>query len=190
MSIFTPRRRLYLLGIDFLIVFCTYLAIVALNTMLNGKTLSIPAYAIDFAFSAVVIFISRFAFRTYNNVWRYANSTNYLKVVVADAVSGATLIIVSLLFSSKGYSLQIWQEIALVSIADIATLVSRFSYQMLYKHIKLSDPETDKDKIGVAIVGAGQIGHLLADELRYSSSSKYKPIFFIDTEGFDFILNI
>ena len=182
MSIFTSRRRLCLVGVDFLIVFCTYLAIVALNTMLKGYSLTVPAYALDFSFSVAIIFVSRIFFRTYENVWRYANSTNYLKVVAADAVSGAVLVLVSLFSSSQGYSLHVWQEIALVAIADIATLVSRFAYQMLYKHIKLADHESDKEKIGVAIVGAGQIGHLLADELRYSASSKYKPLFFIDTD--------
>ena len=182
MSIFMPRRRLYLVGIDFLIVLCTYLAIIALTGFLGAYRLTLLGYALDFAFTVAVIFISRMILRSYDNVWRYANSTNYIKLVGADAVSGAVLIIVSFIFSSSGYSLDIWQEIALVAIVDIATLVSRFSYQMLYKHIKLADNDSDKEKTGVAIVGAGQIGHLLADELRYNAHSKYKPIFFIDTD--------
>ena len=70
MNIFKHRRRLYLLCIDFLIIFCTYLAIVAANTLLGGKDLKIYAYALDFCFSVAVIFILRIVFATYNNVWR------------------------------------------------------------------------------------------------------------------------
>ena len=44
------------------------------------------------------------------------------------------------------------------------------------------EPDAEKEKVGVAIVGAGQIGNLLADELKYNSRSKYKPLFFIDTD--------
>ena len=35
----------------------------------------------------------------------------------------------------------------------------------------------------MAIVGAGQLGALLANELLYNPDSKYKPVFFIDKDN-------
>ena len=57
MSIFMPRRRLYLVGIDFLIVLCTYLAIIALTVFLGAYRLTLIGYTLDFAFTVAVIFI-------------------------------------------------------------------------------------------------------------------------------------
>ena len=39
------------------------------------------------------------------------------------------------------------------------------------------------NKIGVAIVGAGQVGALLAEELTCTSTSHYRPVCFIDKDG-------
>ena len=54
---------------------------------------------------------------------------------------------------------------------------------MLYKYRNELTDEPYSHKINVAIVGAGQIGALLADELRYSKTSAYNPIAFIDKDA-------
>ncbi len=182
MSKLKITRRNYLFLIDFAIAFVSYLVVLAFIAMFGQHTLTPHGYAVSFLLYAVCAFISRLAFRTYKNVWRYANSTNYIKIIISDTVGGAAFILLSLINIFADCRIGLWQSISLVLIFDVATLVSRFAYQMLYKHIKLSDAERDREKIRIAIVGAGQIGNLLADDLRYNVRSKYTPVFFIDKD--------
>jgi len=58
--------------------------------------------------------------------------------------------------------------------------MSRFSYRLLYKH--KCRKRGDYKQIPVAIVGAGQLGTVLAQELRYNHRSLYKPVIFIDID--------
>ena len=60
----------------------------------------------------------------------------------------------------------------------MVTLCSRFIYQQYYRHFNLNVDFLNK--IGVAIVGAGQIGTLLVEELKYNTKSHYRPLCFID----------
>ena len=61
------------------------------------------------------------------------------------------------------------------------TLSSRFVYRLIYKRKNANENRNDH-KINVAIVGAGQLGAILAEELLCNSKSHYKPICFIDND--------
>ena len=182
MSKIKVTRRTYLIGIDFLIALAAYLSVIAIGAIFGEGYQGIYTYALSFAVFALCVFVSRFIFRTYVNVWRYANSTNYIKIILADVIGGGVFTLLFLIGALQEYSIGLWHSISLVLIFDLATLISRFAYQMLYRHIKINDAESDSKKINVAIVGAGQVGTLLADELKYNVRSKYKPIFFIDKD--------
>ena len=178
------KRKIYLIGIDLAILFCTYALTVAMSAVSGGFNLYAWGYAANFAIFAVAIFASRLAFSSYSNIWRYANSTNYMKLVIADAVGGAVVTVLSLFSFAEGFSLDAWHTVALAAMADVATLISRFCYQMLYKYRNNTEQDREgNNKIGVAIVGAGQVGALLAEELAYGGKSRYKPICFIDTDS-------
>jgi len=66
------------------------------------------------------------------------------------------------------------------SINLIAALTARFAYRVLYKNHNVDGNKTSKTL--VAIVGAGQIGALLANDLISNKNSQYKPKFFIDND--------
>ena len=182
MSKIKVTHRIYLIGIDFLIALAAYLSVIAIGAIFGEGYQGVYTYAVSFAVFALCVFASRFIFKTYVNVWRYANSTNYIKIVLADIIGGAVFSVIFMIGAFKEYSIGLWHSISLVLIFDLATLISRFAYQMLYRYIKTNDAECDSEKINVAIVGAGQVGTLLADELKYNVRSKYKPIFFIDKD--------
>ena len=59
------------------------------------------------------------------------------------------------------------------------TLVSRFVYQQKHKSTTRTISEGG-NKIKVAIIGAGQVGALLAEELLYFRGSHYRPVMFVD----------
>ncbi|MBQ7346420.1 MAG: polysaccharide biosynthesis protein [Clostridia bacterium] len=120
----------------------------------------------------------RMLFGVYFNVWRYTNTTVYLKMVVADGIGCIAGLIVTRIFEL--YT-GVWHFTTVAALTALLALTSRFAYRQIYKTLNKSE-ENDKHKIPVAIVGAGQLGALLAEELLYSKSSNYKPIFFIDKD--------
>lgn len=138
-------------------------------------------------FANLVIFgffmlISRASFRAYSNVSRYSTSKAFLSYVFADVCAGmlgyGTSVLISPLVSAN---IGLLNNVCAVALFDIATLLSRFVYQQLYQRRNINEFK-GMNKIGVAIVGAGQVGALLAEELTYNKQSHYKPICFIDKD--------
>jgi FlaA1/EpsC-like NDP-sugar epimerase len=125
-----------------------------------------------------LLLLVRFCVRVYTNVWRYANSRAYLQMVIADLIGGTLATIISWYIHDT--YIGIWQNASIVAMFNVVTLSSRFAYQQYYRHLNVS--LDDLNKIGVAIVGAGQVGSLLAQELMFNASSHYRPVCFIDTD--------
>jgi FlaA1/EpsC-like NDP-sugar epimerase len=97
----------------------------------------------------------------------------------SDFVSGVSGLIITGVFTEmKG----MWHVALVVSFTALATLMLRFLYRLFYQYINKNASELETHKIPVAIVGAGQLGALLAEELNYNKRSNYKPMFFIDRD--------
>ena len=128
----------------------------------------------------LALLIARLAIGVYHNVWRYANSRAYLLMVIADSVGGffGTAICYTFRTNYAVIYFGIWQMVAVISAFCLLTLAMRFVYQQRYRHINMTLDNIHK--VGVAIVGAGTTGAMLAEELLYTSKSKYKPVCFID----------
>ncbi len=132
------------------------------------------------------VFISRLAFRVYLQMWRYATSDVYLRMVLADFLGGVLYFAIDRAFFKTHLPFQ--YAVAAVSVGLLMTLSSRFIYQfirrrpdiLLFAGKRLPAPQ--KNKINVAIVGAGEMGVLLANELLMNRNSRYQPIFFIDND--------
>lgn len=144
---------------------------------------------VQFIINAIVLAVMMFAFRIafgfYKNVWRYTYTKAYLGTILYDAVS--TLVTMLLVFVVRGitngaFEFKIWQFVIMASLFCLVTLGSRYIYRLYYKHRNTISDEPSAHKINVAIVGAGQMGALLADELRCSKTSSYNPIAFIDKD--------
>ncbi len=177
------KRKWLLLMIDIACFFGVYVCI-AIISMYSSSSISIDrqGYVLNLTIFLVCLIASRVVIRVYSNVWRYANSKAYLQMVIADSIGGvAALLITHSLNPYLQTYFGIWQSASVVALFDVLTLTSRFAYQQYYRHLNVQI--TDLNKIGVAIVGAGQIGSLLAEELLYNPSSHYRPICFIDTNN-------
>ena len=92
---------------------------------------------------------------------RYTNTSAYLNLVISDLVGGVVAWLIVYFAIDKDVTSSF---IAITSINLIVGLSSRFSYRIWYKNTKNSE-NINNHKIPVAIVGAGQIGALLANEL-------------------------
>ena len=99
-------------------------------------------------------------------------------MVISDFCGGATAMIITYVLEDQPFYIGVWQSASTVAIFCLATLTLRFIYQQCYRHFNLNLDYLNK--IGVAIVGAGQVGTLLAEELKYNVNSHYRPVCFID----------
>ena len=139
---------------------------------------SVRNYVINSAILFVLIFGARLAFGIYLSIWRYTNTIVYLKMILADACG---LVLAMPISAILGVYHNLWQFGMIASLFALMSLGSRLSYRCVYK-LRNKNGDDDSHKIPVAIVGAGQLGALLADELMCSKSSNYKPLFFIDRD--------
>lgn len=175
-----------LLGIDALVFLMVYLFSVFLEFITySGQRFdqlfrNAGAYLATFFIFSALIFGTRLIAKIYHNMWRYANSRAYLELVFADAIGGSLGLIITRFL--PGIALGGWFCIATVAMFNCASLSIRFAYQQYCKINSRSHAEFKDSKISVAIVGAGRVGALLADELMNYKGSYYRPVCFIDND--------
>ena len=172
-------RRTVLILFDLL---CIVLIDIAyyLSTMVFSNT---PGYPDDvYLYNSIIlvcsVMLARFVFRVYSNIWRYTSTKAYFSLVLADMCGGIFAIILSrACFIYWG----VWHFITVASLGALLAIMSRFAYRLIYKHRNAAE-SGEGPSINVAIVGAGQLGVLLASDLTNNRRSIYKPIFFIDKD--------
>lgn len=190
------HRKLKLLTIDVLLVAAVYYTVAAL---LEAGIQSIQVMgtfsAAKLLFLLACLMLTRMALQIYKNIWRYANVTVYMKLVLADTVSGLLFYGIGMALPqlSLGFSCTVIVTMGII----IVTLCSRFVYQMIYANRSIRGDmsqlrkerkegkrsEADEiHKIDIAIVGAGNVGATLADELIRNPRSHYSPYCFIDRD--------
>lgn len=79
-------------------------------------------------------------------------------------------------------SLGFWFFVTVAALNLLTALSARYSYRLLYKTSKVMQYE-DRVRSNIAIIGAGQLGAFLANELYSSPNSAYRPVCFIDTDA-------
>ncbi len=176
--VFKSRKAILFLFdiLCFFVINAFYILGVVVDNSLNVRD---PAkFVTNFLVLLVLIFAFRIVFGFYNNIWRYTYTKAYLMAIVSDLSAGA---VATIMFMIIRRETKIWYFIIVVALFTLLTLASRYVYRVLYKYQnKLSDEYNHK--INVAIVGAGQMGALLSDELRFNKTSSYNPIIFIDND--------
>ncbi len=177
------KRRFALLSVDFVIMIAVYalsLVVSVFASPQNQLLLQPLGYILNGLIFSICIFVSRMIGRCYSNVWRYANSLVLLKLVVCDAIGGMAAVLITHFINYVDIGL--WMGCSFVTMCNIATLASRFVYQLYYRNRNVLSNVTTKQKTLVAILGAGQVGTMLAEALIYDKSSKYRPVCFIDKD--------
>ena len=136
------------------------------------------SYIVNSILLMVGIFGLRNALQVNQNVWRYTNTLAYFFMIVSDMAGG-----LSALFFSRviNYYHGIWHFVVVAALTDIAALGSRFVYQIIYRRRHTIEGRANP-KENIAIIGAGQLGFVLANDLLGNVNSKYRPVFFIDRD--------
>ncbi len=144
-----------------------------------------PNFCILLAF----LMLARFSLSVYRNVWRYPNVRAYFSMVAADGLGGVSALLITAVLNALGVAnmyIGFWQTFFVVVLFDLSTLVLRFGYQLMHQHRNIRETQTKREhengrkKANIAIVGAGQVGFHLAEELRANPTAHYTPACFID----------
>ena len=127
----------------------------------------------------LMVLVFRMLFRIYRMVWRYTSTKSYFNLILADTLGGiAALFVMLLLGSWRG----IWHCAVVVSMTAHACVMARLCYRLCYKRRNKVHTEY-RDRRMAAIVGAGQLGTYLANDLRTNAHSHFEPVFFIDVDN-------
>jgi len=186
------KRRLELMVIDTAIILAACLMMSALSMLdinslgLNGRFTPVKGLALY-----LFVIAARLCFGVYTTVWRYANTSTYLRLTMADAVGGCLFFLLGRV--SPAVSLGAAYTLVVILLVMLGTLTSRFFYQRLYicagagsglRAIRGLFHSTSEHihQVNIAIVGAGNIGAMLASELQRNARSHYNPYCFIDTD--------
>ncbi len=150
---------------------------------------------------AICIFVARFAFKIYAQIWRYGGIQVYIRLVVADAIGIAVYGIFMLVLPIA--TLSFARFTALCSVNLLGALFMRMVYRYAYKcnrtkllgrilckmvyYLTGRDINLTTDngvsKIKIAIVGAGRVGVSLAEELLNNITAAYIPVCFVDVKS-------
>ena len=180
MNFLKSKRRLLLISIDALIILSIYLGVTLVNLVATPEQMNFVAVALNFAITTLSVFALRFILFVYSNMWRYADAAAYLDIVISDTIGGVVALFVTKLVSAA--YLGAWQTASIVAMICVLTLTSRFVYQQRMMNKRASKQKKLSDgKIPAAIIGAGKIGTLLADELLCNGKSAYTPLCFVDS---------
>lgn len=119
--------------------------------------------------------ISQYALGTYESLWRYAESKEYLTLLLAGSIGiGGFLFFDQFLLNSK---ITCTFFVIAYSISLFGMLLMRLSYR---QYRKINKHKTNKNKIPLAIIGAGDAGVNLQKEVDNNPKSSYCTFCFID----------
>ncbi len=171
------RRKALLALIDAGLFLGTLLAIYILYLLRGGD---IPFYRLlpGAAILFGTTFLSRLTFRVYRTIWRHSGAEDYLTMVLADAVAGAVGFWIIKIAPVVRFGF--FEVFSLFTAFCLLSLGARFCYRYLCFRLKRRFGDEKKH---VAIVGAGAVGMLLAQELIANNRSEYVPYCFFDKDS-------
>lgn len=179
------RRTVELILIDTAIIALIYFATAWLTTLDIGS-IAVASDAISWQKALafyILVMVCRVIFRVYRSIWRYANVAVYLKLAIADLLAGFIFGIVGRFRGEL--NLGFAYTVLLTAFLVIATLFSRFAYQIIFelreRHSK--KPTDGLHQINIAIVGAGSTGSAVAETFKKNRRFNYNPYCFIDIDS-------
>lgn len=192
-----PRWKLFLFDLLFYMSVCLFIFVLYPTTIDVLNTVETVTYIV---FAGVCIFTLRFLFNIYKRIWRYAGSSDYLWLVIADFIGGLFFVLLREFIAPTKVTFV--RAVSVVLLNLLGAICMRLTYQFAYQNrnqtskgqrfvlgilqaitgVKFAQDEAlpENRKIRVAIIGAGSVGAMLADELLNNPKAVYKPVCFVD----------
>ncbi len=192
------NRRFLLVVYDIFILAFVDLFLLVLYK--GEENLSPEGVLIQALISFVCIFISRFLWGIYHQIWRYGGVQCYIRLFLADGCAFIVNLIVEKLLPLNEQHVIAARLLSIACMNLLLALGMRMVYRYAYKSSSgtargramsvllriFAGPRHDgapnlkADKTNVAIIGAGRVGVALAEELM-SVDSYYIPRCFVDS---------
>ena len=192
------RLRWELAAIDaiLLLLSCIFILVVYPTTIdYIPRGLVVAHTAVAF----LCVFIPRLVLNIYGQIWRYAGPKEYILLLVSDAVAAAAFVLVRYWLPHK---ITFVRAVSLIMMNLLLSIAIRHMYQLIYQKRTsgsrmekaalaalrfltgrtFGDEEPERNRIRVAIVGAGSVGAMLADELLQNPKAAYEPVCFVDID--------
>lgn len=178
------QRKIILVLMDMLFFVVSGFAYCVLNgTVDTINVLNI----IDLSAIILIAIVIRYITGSYKNILRYASTSDYLRIVVADAITICIAYIIKIFTANDIVTAE---QITFITLAAlILSLSARFVYKVSRYTIlrnwtgkSKNGNDRKKKKQSVVIVGAGYMGSLLAKELLTQKRDEYELLYFIDTD--------
>ena len=166
-------RGLIVLLMDVALIFCCNFVIFLSDLFVeNVQLFNLPMHI---GLLTVCVLVFQLALRTYNTLWRYAESREYLSLLGGMSLGFALYAAVNLLMGMN----PVWISGALTgtALALLAMLAYRFIYRIYRRRVN-SIPQMRQSY--AAIVGGGAAGAALLSELNDHVYGRFKPYCIID----------
>ncbi len=125
----------------------------------------------------VILTVMQCLFGTYRIIWRYARSKEYLTMLLGGAVGFIIYIIIDYVLLNS--VVPIITAISTLTISLLGMLFMRLCYR---HYIYCSHKACNKSLLPIVIIGAGDAGVKLYEEIESNPNNKYKVLFFVDDD--------
>ena len=135
-----------------------------------------------------IFIVLYYAFKIYSSMWEYAGIREVWNVALATIIGGISGIAVDLILSSIGgaasklnngcFDAYFYVFGTLVAIILVAGM--RILYRLVRRYYREKSLEKDEELDRVMIVGAGDMGMIIINELEVNNYSRGKPIIAVD----------
>lgn len=141
------------------------------------------------ALPVTAIFIVLFyAFKIYQSMWEYAGTREIANVIIATVIGGISSVAIDLILSSFGLATSQFKNgcfdapFYIYGTITAACLVAgmRIFYRILRRQMREGKLKRESGIDRVMIVGAGDMGMIIINELEVNNYSKGKPIIAVD----------
>ncbi len=200
------KRRASLMIYDWIVLLlsCALLMIIKPSRELPLSATGVAIHTA--ALSACVIGV-RVLGRAYKQVWRYSRVNSYIRLILCDFAAAAVyvgLIWLTRLLKVPLERIAILRALCVVMLSLLGAITMRLVYTWVYelagkggiKHpllrramswlmmLPLDEPRKValRNRIRIAIIGAGRVGAMLAEELLNNPSAVYEPVCFVDVD--------
>jgi len=192
------KRSWLLIGIDVLSLLAVDFFLLIFSPS-SVRRLSLRGTLFQIGIGLTAVMGLRCAGGIYHQIWRFANTAAYLRMMLLDFAAGWLCVLATRLVPND-MQITFMRTLAIVALNLLCSLALRFVYQFLYDNSVRSGQPTatalfkrlaggneplmnvHPRKIRIAIVGAGRVGVLLAEELLNNPMAAYQPCCFIDTD--------
>lgn len=205
-----PRRKRHLPLEVYDLILLLIVDILLLGIYPSSETaFGILPLVIHFVLNSICVWLCRSVGSVYKQIWRYGHPLAYIRLFLADFCAGMLYYVLQLILPIEKVSFI--RVFLIISFSLLLAVAMRMLYQLFYEYAKnvdrkhakflrslmgfisglsFDDANLNKDeeeqkpnnKIKIAIVGAGQVGVMLAEELIKNPRSGYTPSCFIDKD--------